>query len=240
MNEREAMGMLFLDPSYFVIVLPAIVFAFYAQAKVSSTVARAARVRASRGVTGRQVAELILNAHGLHDVRVELTDRELGDHYDPRSRTVRLSRQVYGAPSVAALGIAAHEAGHAVQHATGYAFLAVRNGLFPVVQFGTSLAMPLFLLGLILSSTSQLGLGLMDLGILFFFGAVVFQVITLPVEFNASGRAMRALDDLALVQGGEAALARRVLDAAALTYVAATAAAVSQLIYLLVLRGRRS
>jgi len=187
------------------------------------------------------VAEKILRANGLDDVRVERLgpSRGFGDHYDPRSRVVRLSPDVHDRPSVAALGIAAHEAGHAAQHATGYAFLAVRNGLFPVVQFGTSLAWPIFLVGILVSSSSRLGLGLMDLGILLFFGAVLFQIITLPVEYNASSRALAALNGLGLVDGSEERAARRVLGAAALTYVAATAAAIAQLIYLLVLRGRR-
>jgi hypothetical protein len=141
---------------------------------------------------------------------------------------------------VAALGIAAHEAGHAVQHATGYHFLAVRNGVFPVVRFGSTLAMPIFIAGLIFARSPVLGYGLMDIGIALFFGAVLFQIITLPVEFNASARAMTSLNDLGLVDGREAVLARRVLSAAALTYVAATAAAISQLLYLLILRGRRN
>ncbi len=233
--------MLFFDPTYFVIVLPAMLFAFYAQAVVSSAVSRASRLPSSRGLTGREVAERILAWSGLSDVRVEPTRQGegLSDHYDPRTRTIRLSPQVYDRRTVAALGIAAHEAGHAVQHARGYAFLLARNGLFPVVQFASSLAFPLFLAGLIFASGSRLGLGLMDVGILLFFGAVVFQIITLPVEYNASHRAVAALGDLGLVAGSEAAEARRVLNAAALTYVAATAAALAQLLYLLTLRGRR-
>jgi hypothetical protein len=233
--------MYLFDPTYFIIVLPAIIFAFYAQATVSSTVARASRMRAGSGLSGREVAERILRAHGLGDVGVQRLAGGvgLGDHYDPRSRVVRLSPQVYDRPSVAAVGIAAHEAGHALQHARGYAFLQVRNALVPVVQFGTSLAWPLFLVGLILARSSSLGLGLMDLGIVLFFGAVLFQVVTLPVEYDASARAMVALRQLGIVDGREAQAARQVLKAAALTYVAATAAAISQLIYLLVLRGRR-
>ena len=233
--------MFFFDPVYFAIVVPAVIFAFVAQARVSSTVARASRLPGTRRLTGRAVAERILRAKGLHDVRVEsLMGPSLGDHYDPRGRVIRLSPQVYDKASVAALGIAAHEAGHAVQHATGYHFLAVRNGLFPVVRFGSNLAMPIFIAGLIFAQSSVLGYGLMDVGILLFFGAVLFQIITLPVEFNASSRAMIALNDLGIVDGQEAVMARRVLSAAALTYVAATAAAISQLLYLLVLRGRRS
>lgn len=234
--------MLFLDPTYLVIVLPAVIFAFYAQAMVSATVARASRIRAGSGLTGREVAERILRANGLGEVQVERLGGHgggLGDHYDPRSRVIRLSPDVFDRPSVAAVGVAAHEAGHAVQHATGYSFLAFRNGLFPVVQFGTQLAWPLFLFGLVFSSSSRLGLGLMDLGILLFAGAVVFQIVTLPVEYNASARAMGALTSLGLVDAREAGTARKVLNAAALTYVAATAAAIAQLIYLLTLRGRR-
>ncbi len=233
--------MYFFNPIYFIIVLPAMLFAFYAQAAVSSAVSRASKLRSRLGLTGREVAEQILAAGGLSDVRVERTrgGRGLGDHYDPRSRTIRLSPQIFDRPSVAAMGIAAHEAGHALQHARGYTFLLVRNGLFPVVQFASGLAFPLFIAGLIFASTSRLGLGLMDLGILLFFAAVVFQIITLPVEYNASSRAVAALGDLGLVAGDETVAARRVLNAAALTYVAATAAALAQLLYLLVLRGRR-
>ncbi|RJQ04186.1 MAG: zinc metallopeptidase [Bacillota bacterium] len=233
--------MYFLDPTYLVLVMPAVLFALYAQAMVQSTISRASRVMSRRGLSGKDVAERILRANGLQDVRVmRIGGQGVGDHYDPRSRTVRLSAHVHDKPSVAALGIAAHEAGHAIQHARGYAFLLVRNGLAPVVQFGTTLAWPLFLVGLLFASSSRLGFGLMDVGILLFGGAVLFQVITLPVEYNASARAMAALGDLGLVDTGEAAAARKVLSAAALTYVAATAAAVMQLLYLLTLRGRRS
>ncbi len=233
--------MYFLDPTYFIFALPAMLFAFYAQAAVSSAMARASRLPSSRGLTGREVAERILARGGLGGVSVERTreGQPLGDHYDPRSRTVRLSAQVYDRRTVAALGIAAHEAGHAMQHAGGYAFLLVRNGLFPVVQFVSTLAFPIFVAGLVFASSSRLGLGLMDIGILLFFGAVVFQVITLPVEYNASARAVAALGELDLVTGEEAVQARRVLNAAALTYVAATAAALAQLLYLLTLRNRR-
>ncbi len=233
--------MYFLDPTYLIFMLPIMLFAFYAQATVSSAVSRASRLATSRGLTGRQVAERILAENGLSDVRVEPIrgGRGLGDHYDPRTRTIRLSPGVYDRPTVSALGIAAHEAGHALQHARGYAFLLARNGLFPVVQFGSSLAFPIFIAGLLFASSSGLGYALMDIGILLFFGAVVFQIITLPVEYNASSRAMAALGELNLVSGEEAGQARRVLRAAALTYVAATAAALAQLLYLLTLRGRR-
>jgi len=233
--------MYFFDPTYFILIVPAMLLAFYAQAAVSSAMARASRLASSRGLSGREVAEAILADAGLDDVTVERT-REgavLGDHYDPRTRTIRLSPQVYDRRTVAAAGVAAHEAGHAVQHARGYAFLLVRNGLLPVVQLGTNLAFPIFLVGLLFASSSRLGLELMDIGILLFFGAVVFQVITLPVEYNASGRALAALDRLGLVTGTEAVEARRVLSAAALTYVAATAAALAQLLYLFTLRSRR-
>ncbi|MCL8209231.1 MAG: zinc metallopeptidase [Actinomycetia bacterium] len=232
--------MYFLDPAYFIIVLPAVLFAFYAQATVSSTIARASRIRAGVGLTGREVAERILRANGIGDVEVRrIGGWGLGDHYDPRSRTVNLSPKVYDQASVAAVGIAAHEAGHAVQHARGYAFLLVRNGLFPVVQFGSQLALPLFIAGLVFASGSRLGLWLMDLGIVLFFGAVLFQIITLPVEYNASARAVASLGSLGLVDRDEQAVVRQVLSAAALTYVAATAAALAQFIYLLTLRGRR-
>ncbi len=225
---------MFLDSGYILLVLPALLFALYAQSRVRSAFERYSRYRSSSGKTGGEVARELLVAARLDDVRVERTPSSLGDHYDPRVRILRLSPQVNDSSSVAALGIAAHEVGHALQHDTGYSPLAVRNAVLPVAQLGSNAAWPLFLLGFLFRMPT-----LMDLGILFFFAAVLFQVITLPVEYNASGRAMEMLVDGGYISSSDAGPTRAVLDAAALTYVAATAMAVAQLARLLILRGSR-
>jgi len=225
---------MFMDSGYVLLVIPALLFALYAQSRVRGAFERFSRYRTSSGKTGGQVAIEMLRAARLDDVAVERIGSSLGDHYDPRTRTLRLSPQVYDSASVAALGVAAHEVGHAIQHEEGYAPLAVRNAVLPVAQLGSNAAWPLFLLGFIFGLPA-----LMDLGILFFFAAVLFQVVTLPVEYNASSRAMQMLTDGGYLVGAEVAPARQVLDAAALTYVAATAMAVAQLARLLILRGSR-
>ncbi len=225
---------LFYDPTY-ILIIPALILAVYAQIKVQSTFQRYSRVTAGSGMTGAQVARELLNRNSLHDVPVEITRGALTDHYDPRQRVLRLSSQVYHGRSLAALGVAAHETGHAIQHSQEYIPLNVRNALFPVANFGSTLAFPLFFIGLIFN-----GGFLMDLGILLFSFAVLFQVLTLPVEFNASRRALNMLESEGyLMRGGEVTGARRVLSAAALTYLAATAMAVMQLLRLLLLRGSR-
>lgn len=224
----------FYDPTY-MLLIPALLLALYAQAKVNSTFQRYLRVPASSGVSGAQAARLLLDRNNLHHVPVEITRHHLGDHYDPRQKVLRLSPEVYHGRSLAALGVAAHETGHALQHAQAYIPLNIRNAIFPVASFGSSLAFPLFFVGLIF----QTGF-LMDLGILLFTAAVLFQVITLPVELNASSRALYMLENAGfLSRGTEVQGARKVLSAAALTYLAATAMAVMQLLRLLVLRGSR-
>ena len=226
----------FFDPTY-MLLFPAIILAIYAQMKVSSTFQRYLRVSASSGLTGAQVARDLLNKNNLSDIPVEITPGNLTDHYDPKQRVVRLSPQVYHGRSLAALGVAAHETGHALQHAQEYVPLNIRSALFPVANFGSQLAFPLFFIGLLFGRG---GTFLMDLGILLFTFAVLFQVFTLPVEFNASSRALNMLETEGyLMRGGEVAGARKVLSAAALTYLAATAMAVLQLIRLLLLRGMR-
>jgi len=224
---------LYLD-STFLLLIPAMIFAMYAQNKVTSTYSRYLQRPAASGASGATVARGLLERAGLGDVRIEVSQGRLSDHYDPRSRVLRLSGDVYGRPSIAAMAIAAHEVGHAMQHATGYAALAIRNGLVPVVNLTTTLAFPLFLIGFIMANPT-----LVDVGILFFAGAVAFQVITLPVEFNASSRALVLLEHSGYVQGRELDGAREMLNAAALTYVAATAVALSQLLRMLMLRNRR-
>ncbi|NLJ79747.1 MAG: zinc metallopeptidase [Firmicutes bacterium] len=224
---------MFWDPT-FILVLPALLLAMYAQFKVNSTFNRYLRERSNAGLTGAQAARRILDDNGLHNVSVEMARGQLSDHYDPRSQTVRLSQTVYGGSSVAALGVAAHEVGHAVQHSRNYLPLGIRNNLFPVANLGSQMAFPLFMLGFLFSFDT-----LMLVGIWFFVAALVFQIVTLPVEFNASRRAINFLDSGGYLNRAEMPKAKAVLRAAALTYVASTAVAATQLIRLLILRGGR-
>lgn len=221
------------DPT-FILVLPAIILAAYAQSKVTSTFNKYLRVRNSYGHTGYEVARRILDINGLRDVPVELVHGRLTDHYDPRKRVLRLSQDVYNSNSLASIGVAAHECGHAIQHSEGYAPLIIRNAIAPVASFGSQAAWLFIIAGFIFSWVN-----LIDIGILLFSAAVAFQVITLPVEFNASSRAIALLEGNALVPAEEIGPAKEVLRAAALTYVAATFAAIMQLVRLFVLRGRR-
>lgn len=221
----------FWDVTY-ILLFPAILFTLYAQAKVQSTFARYLRVRAASGRVGADVARELLDRNGLHDVRIEMTPRRLGDHYDPRARVLRLSPEVYRSSSLAALGVAAHEAGHAVQHAREYVPLNLRNSLFPVANIGSTLAWPLALFGLFAGLPD-----LINIGIVIFMAAVLFQLVTLPVEFNASNRAMAMLTEGGYVTQAEAKHTKAVLNAAALTYVAAMAVAVMNLLRLFMLRG---
>ena len=222
------------DPVYWMLIGPALLLALWAQGKVSSAYQAYARVRAANGLTGAEVARQMLRAAGIDDVRVEPVPGRLTDHYDPRTKVVRLSEGVFYGATVAAQGIAAHEVGHAIQHATGYVWLGLRNAIIPVTQFGSQMAFPLFFLGLLMRLEP-----LVNLGILLFGLAVLFQVITLPVEFNASARALATLAGGGYLQPEEVRGARAVLQAAALTYVAAMVMAVMQLLYLLSLRDRR-
>jgi Zn-dependent membrane protease YugP len=228
---------MFFDP-YILLVLPALIFAMWAQWKVQHTYAQYQKVAAANGLTGRQMAESILRQNGLADVAVEEVQGVLSDHYDPRIRKVRLSSHNYNDRSIAAVAVAAHEVGHALQHANGYAPLAIRSAIAPVAGFGSTLAFPLFFIGLVFGGGSLRFL--MDLGILFFAGAVLFQVITLPVEFDASKRALVQLTSNGAVAPQEVSQAKRVLDAAALTYVAAAAVAALQLLRMVLLRNSRN
>jgi uncharacterized protein len=208
--------------------------AAYAQSKVKSTFNKYLKIRNSYGHTGYEIARRILDANGLQDVPVELVGGRLSDHYDPRKRVLRLSQDVYNSNSLASVGVAAHECGHAIQHLEGYAPLIVRNAIAPVASIGSQASWLFIIGGLVFGFV-----GLIDIGILLFSAAVAFQVITLPVEFNASTRAIALLEGNGLVPSNEIGPAREVLRAAALTYVAATFAAIMQLVRLLVLRGRR-
>ena len=214
------------------LLVPALILALYAQYKVKSAYREMSQRRTASGLTGAQVARDMLRKNQIFDVEVEETPGTLTDHYDPRSKTLRLSSDVYNDNSLAALGVAAHETGHAVQHALGYTPLQLRHAIFPVANFGSSLGIPLFIGGLIFSSSF-----LMDFGIILFAAAVAFQVVTLPVEFNASSRALAQLKSGGYLRADEVAGARKVLKAAALTYVAATAVAAVHLIRLLLIRG---
>ena len=227
------MFMPFWDPTY-IVVIPAVLLALYAQFKVTSTYARFSQVPVSSGLTGAQAAEEILRRNGLSDVSVERTEGVLSDHYDPRARSLSLSLDVYSGSSVAAVGVAAHETGHAIQHARGYAPLALRSAMVPAVQFGSWLAWPIFILGFLFHSGSMV-----QLGILIFSALVAFTVVTLPVEFDASARAMRVLQEERMVTPDELRGVRSVLTAAALTYVAAAAMAILQLLRMLMLANMR-
>ena len=205
--------------------------------RVNSVFRRYSTVRSRSGLTGREAAERILRANGIYDVTVRHIPGNLTDHYDPRNKTLGLSDSTYGSTSVAAIGVAAHECGHAVQHATGYAPLKFRGALVPVANFGSTLAWPLILIGLFIGSNTAVLF--INLGILLFSAAVLFQLVTLPVEFNASGRAVKVLETTGMLYPEEIRQTKAVLGAAALTYVASAASAILQLIRLLLITGRR-
>jgi len=224
----------FFDSGYLIFVMPALIFAMWAQSKVSSAYNTYSRYPSRSGMTGAQIARELLNASGLSNVRVEAIKGRLSDQYDSQKKILRLSDDVYASNSIAAIGIAAHEVGHAIQDGTGYAPLALRNGLVPVAQLGSNLAWPLFFLGFLFRSG-----WLMDAGLIVFAGAVVFTILTLPVEYNASSRAVAVLEANGFAQGAEVSQVKAVLDAAALTYVAAAAVAVGQFLRLLTLRNRQ-
>ena len=225
----------FFDPTW-IIILPALILSLWAQANVNSTFARFSRVSNRRGMTGYDAARRILDMNGLQNVAIEHIAGNLTDHYDPRSNTVRLSDSVYGSSSVAAIGVAAHEVGHAVQHAVGYTPIKVRNAIVPVVNLCSQLAMPRFILGLIFSSSLFM---LTDVGIILFSAAVLFHIVTLPVEINASRRALSTLESSYMLEGEEIGGAKKVLSAAAMTYVASAAMALLQLLRLIAIRDRR-
>lgn len=217
------------------ILIPAIILSMYASAKVKSTFAKYSKVRSNSGATGADIAKRILSEQGIMNVRVEHIRGNLTDHFDPRSNTVRLSDNVYGSNSIAAIAVAAHECGHAVQHNIGYFPIKIRSALVPIANFGSSLSMPLFFMGLILSIEP-----LLTVGILFFSGAVLFQIVTLPVEFNASSRALKIMLSSGIVDEREETGASKVLSAAALTYVAAALTSLLSLIRLILIAQDRN
>jgi len=226
--------MFFFDPT-FIILIPAMIFVFWTQYRVKSAFAEWSNVATRSGVTAAQVARDILEKHRITDVQVEHVHGELNDHYDPKAKVVRLSSATYNSTSIAAIGVAAHEVGHAIQHDQGYVPLFMRNLIFPIARIGDMLGPFIVILGLVFSG--RWGMTVIDIGIVLFSLAVGFYVITLPVEFNASSRAIAILEGGGYMTREEVGGARRVLNAAALTYVAAAAASVSQLLRLLFLRG---
>ena len=225
----------FYDPVYLMMLLPVLAITIYAQAKVSSNFSRYSKETNSRRLTGAQAAEAVLRQHGIYDVRIERVAGNLTDHYDPRTNVIRLSQQVYDSPTIAAVGVAAHEAGHAVQYAQAYAPIKIRAALIPVTQLGSQFGVILLILGILLSFEP-----LFLVGILLFSFTTLFQLVTLPVEFNASHRAMETIDSAGLLTGEEVKGARKVLSAAALTYVAALLMSIVQLLrFVLMFAGRR-
>ncbi len=227
----------YFDPTYILILIGALL-SMWASARVKSTFARYDRVRNFRGITGAQAAQTILHQAGIYNVSVQRISGSLTDHYDPAAKVLRLSDSVFGATSVAAIGVAAHECGHAIQDQQDYAPLRIRASLVPICNFGSTISWPLILIGVLMGWNQFL----IRAGILLFFAVVLFQLVTLPVEFNASSRALKILSSTGLLQGDENEGARKVLSAAALTYVAGAAASILQLLRLLILfggRGRR-
>ncbi len=234
----------FFDWTY-IILLPALIFAFFAQIRVKSAFEAGNRIKTSHGITGAKAARKILDDNGLYDISIERVGGHLTDHFDPKEGVIRLSESVYDSTSAAAVGVAAHEAGHAVQYATDYFPIRLRAAIIPVTRFGSALAMPLFLIGILLSyvyfqAPSQIAEILMVSGIALYSFSTLFQLITLPVEFNASRRALAILEDWGTLTEGEQRAAKSVLSAAALTYVAALATSLLSLLRLiLIFSGRR-
>lgn len=225
------------DWTYVVLVLPCILLSLWASANVNSTFKRYSNQYSRRGLTGAEAAERVLRANGVTGVRIERISGDLTDHFDPRSNVIRLSDNVYGNTSTAAIGVACHEAGHAVQYAQDYVPIRIRSAVIPATNLGSKLAMPLILIGLLINSLGDLSYFLIYLGIACFGLSLIFQLVTLPVEFDASHRAMETIAQTELLTQEEQQGARKTLRAAALTYVAATAVALSQLLRLIVLFG---
>ena len=228
--------MYFYDWTYFLVIIGAIICKI-ASARVNSTFKKYSKYRSMTGMTGAQAAERILNYAGIYDVTIQHVSGNLTDHYNPKQKTLNLSDSVYNSTSVAAIGVAAHECGHAIQHQQEYAPLSIRSAIVPVANIGSQLAWPLILIGLFISSNT--GVFFINLGIIAFSFAVIFQLVTLPVEFNASGRALRILGDTGILAESELPYTKKVLSAAALTYVASAAAAILQLLRLILLTNRR-
>lgn len=229
-------GYRFFDPTIFLVII-GVVLSMAASARVKSTFAAYSRIRSMTGMTGAEAAKRLLNNQGIYDVTVRRVAGNLTDHYDPRTKTVNLSESVYDSSSVAAIGVAAHECGHAMQDNTEYVPLKLRGAIVPAANIGAQLSWPMILLGVVLAG---FGSPLVQIGILLFSLSVIFQIVTLPVEFNASARAVRLLDQTGILHGEEVEATKKVLGAAALTYVAAAAGSILQLLRLVILFGGRN
>ncbi|MBU5464879.1 zinc metallopeptidase [Anaerotignum sp. MSJ-24] len=229
----------YIDWTYIVLVIPAMILALYAQNKVNSTFKKYSRVASRSGMTGAQAARRLMELNGIYDVSIERVSGNLTDHYDPSKKVLRLSDSVYSDTSVAAIGVAAHETGHAIQHARGYVPLTLRTVMVPLANLGSTLSMPLIFLGILFSFSSVMGNTMINLGILLFGLSVVFTIITLPVEFNASRRAVACLGDSGILYDDEIGGVKKVLSAAAMTYVASTAVALANFLRLIIIFGGR-
>lgn len=227
------------DWTYIVLVLPCIILSMWASSNVNSTFKKYSSQYSYRRITGADAAQRVLAANGVRGVRIERVAGNLTDHYDPRTNVIRLSGSVYSSTSTAAIGVACHEAGHAVQYAQNYAPIKLRAAIIPLTNFGSKIAMPLILMGIVFTFLGEFSTVLVYLGIAAFGLSLVFQLVTLPVEFNASNRAMRAIESTGILSEEEQRGARKTLKAAALTYVAATAVALAQLVRLIAIFGNR-
>ena len=231
---------MYIDWTYIVLVLPAMLFAMWASSRVNSTFKKYRNTRNSRGLTGAQAARWVLDRNGLSNVPIEHISGSLTDHYDPSANVVRLSDDVYGTSTVA-IGVACHEVGHAIQHATNYAPVKIRTAIVPITNLGAKLSVPLIILGLILSSFGEVFVTIAYIGCALYGLVTIFQLVTLPTEFNASSRALKTIEETNLLQGEEFRQAKQVLSAAAMTYVAALAVSLAQLMrFLIIVGGRRS
>ena len=226
---------MYFDYYYLILVVPALLFAMWAQKKVKSAFNQYSNASTYSRMTGFEAARRILDAHGLRNVQIEMIDGDLTDHYDPGANVIRLSQRVFSSDSISAIGVAAHEAGHAVQYAEGYIPVKIRSAIIPVCQFGSSISWPMVFIGFVLGSSK-----LVNLGLILFSLVVVFQLVTLPVEFNASSRAIDCLGQGGLMTGEELYDVKKVLDAAALTYVAALAVSVANLLRMVLIFGGRN
>lgn len=218
----------FMDYYYIILVIPAMLLAVWAQVKVKSTYNKFSKVSNTKGITGAYAAQAVLTHYGINDVRIEQVSGKLTDHYDPKAKVIRLSEGVYGSSTIAAVGIACHEAGHAAQHAQDYAPIKIRNSLVPICNIGSSLGIPLALIGYFLGFEP-----LISIGLLLYAAIALFQVVTLPVELNASRRAMKVIDETGLLQDEEQSGAKKVLTAAAMTYIASMLVAIANLLRLI-------
>ena len=231
---------MYFDWTYLFLVLPAMIFAMIASAGVNSTFEKYSKQYSSRGVTGAQAARLVLDKNGLQHIPIEQISGKLTDHYDPRANVIRLSSDVYNGTSTASIGVACHEVGHAIQHATGYTPIKVRSAIVPITNIGSKFAVPLIIIGILLSTLSEFFVWMAYVGIIAFSLTVIFQLVTLPTEFNASSRALATIRENGILTAEELKGSKKVLNAAAMTYVAALAVAVAQLLRFIIIVSRRT